>query len=65
MNLLPIPALDGGQILFMAINGKYTAATRRKLDPKYLNYVTAAGFACLMALMLLVTVSDILKKFGV
>ena len=65
MNLLPIPALDGGQILFMAINGIYTAATRRKLDPKYLNYVTAAGFACLMALMLLVTVSDILKKFGV
>lgn len=65
MNLLPIPALDGGQILFMAINGIYTAATRRKLDPKYLNYVTAAGFACLMALMLLVTVSDILKKFGI
>lgn len=49
----------------MAINGLYTAVTRRKLDPKYLSYVTAAGFACLMALMLLVTVSDILKKFGV
>lgn len=65
MNLLPIPALDGGQILFMAVNGIYTAVTRRKMDPKYLNYVTAAGFACLMALMLLVTVSDILKKFGV
>ncbi len=65
MNLLPIPALDGGQILFMAINGIYAAVTRKKLDPKYLNYVTAAGFACLMGLMLLVTVSDILKKFGV
>ena len=65
MNLLPIPALDGGQIFFMAVNGVYTGLTRKRLDPKYLGWVTAAGFACLMALMLVVTVSDILKKFGV
>ena len=65
MNLLPIPALDGGQILFMGVNGVYTAVTKRKLDPKYLGWVSAAGFACLMALMLVVAVSDILKLFGV
>lgn len=65
MNLLPIPALDGGQILFMGVNGVYTAVTKKKMDPKYLGWVSAAGFACLMALMLVVAVSDILKLFGV
>lgn len=65
MNLLPIPALDGGQILFMGVNGVYTAFTKKKLDPKYLGWVSAAGFACLMALMLVVAVSDIMKLFGV
>ena len=65
MNLLPIPALDGGQIFFMGVNGVYTAFTKKKMDPKYLGWVSAAGFACLMALMLAVTISDILKKFGV
>ncbi|MDD5937456.1 MAG: site-2 protease family protein [Clostridiales bacterium] len=65
MNLLPIPALDGGQIFFMAVNGVLLALRGRKMDPKYQNWVSMAGFACLMALMLAVTVSDILKKFGV
>lgn len=65
MNLLPIPALDGGQILFMAVNGIYTGLTRKKLDPKYQSAVSTAGFICLMLLMAAVTVSDILKKFGV
>jgi len=65
MNLLPIPALDGGQILLMAVNGVLLAIRGRKLDPKYQNWVSAAGFACLMLLMLAVMVSDILKQFGV
>lgn len=64
MNLLPIPALDGGQILFMAVNGVYTGFTRRKMNPKYLGWVSMAGFACLLAFMLVVTVSDVLKWFG-
>ena len=65
MNLLPIPALDGGQIFFMAINGVLLAVRGRKLDPKYQGWVSVAGFACLMLLMLAVTISDILKQFGV
>lgn len=65
MNLLPIPALDGGQILFMAVNGILLAIRGKKLDPKYQGWVSMAGFAALMALMLVVTVSDILKNFGV
>lgn len=64
MNLLPIPALDGGQIFFMAINGILIALRGKPLDPKYQGWVTAAGFACLMALMLAVTVSDVFKLFG-
>lgn len=64
MNLLPIPALDGGQIFFMAINGLLLAIRGKKLDPKYQGWVSAAGFACLMLLMVAVTVSDIMKQFG-
>ncbi len=64
MNLLPIPALDGGQIFFMAVNGILLAVRGRKLDQKYQGWVTAAGFACLLLLMLAVTVSDVLKLFG-
>lgn len=64
MNLLPIPALDGGQIFLMAVNGILLAVRGRKLDQKYQGWVTAAGFAALMLLMLAVTVSDVLKLFG-
>lgn len=65
MNLLPIPALDGGQIFFMAVNGILLMVRGRKLDQKYQGWVTAAGFAALMLLMVAVTISDILKQFGI
>ena len=64
MNLLPIPALDGGQIFFMGVDGAYTAVTKKKLDPKYMNWVSTVGFALLMLLMLAVMASDILKRLG-
>ena len=64
MNLLPIPALDGGQIFMMALNGILLAIRGKKLDQKYQGWATAAGFALLMLLMLMVTVSDVLKLFG-
>ena len=64
MNLLPIPALDGGQILFLAVNKVYTLITKKKLDPKYLGYVNMAGFACLLALMAVVAVNDVLRIVG-
>lgn len=65
MNLLPIPGLDGGQLLFLAVNGLWLTVTGKKLDPKYMNAITMAGFVLLFALMLVVTLSDILKQFGV
>lgn len=65
MNLLPIPALDGGQILFMAVNGILLKLRGRKLDPKYQGWVSAASLMALLALMIFVNISDILKQFGV
>ena len=61
MNLLPIPALDGGRIFFLAVNGIFTLLTRRRLNPKYEGYINAAGFVCLLALMALVAFNDIVK----
>ena len=61
MNLLPIPALDGGQIFLMIVNGIYRLFTRKNINPKYLGYVNAAGFCCLIALMVLVAISDVTK----
>lgn len=63
MNLLPIPALDGGQILFVFVGGIYRLITRKKINEKYLGYVNAAGFCCLIALMVVVAVNDVIKLF--
>jgi regulator of sigma E protease len=59
INLVPFPALDGGRILFVAIEG----ITKRKINPKIANTLNTAGFAILIALMLIVTYRDILKLF--
>ena len=61
MNLLPIPALDGGRLLFLVITAAFERLTRRKLNPKYEGYVHAAGFALLIGLMVIVMFSDIYK----
>ncbi len=65
MNLLPIPALDGGRILFLIVGGVFRLFTRRKLDPKYEGWVNSVGFALLMGLMVVIAVSDVLKLAGV
>ncbi len=64
MNLLPIPALDGGRIFFLLVGLFFTALTKRKLDPKYEGAVNAVFFVALLGLMLVVAASDILKLFG-
>ena len=65
MNLLPLPALDGGRIFFLLLNGLLLLLFRRRIDPKYENMVHMVGMAALMLLMLVVTASDIGKLFGV
>ena len=58
-NLLPVPALDGGRLIFLLIE----LVIRRPVNPKYEGFVHAAGFILLMGLMLVVTLNDIVKLF--
>lgn len=64
MNLLPLPALDGGRIFFLLINGLWTLLFRRRIDPKYESYVHVAGLVALLALMAVVTFNDLARIFG-
>lgn len=63
MNLLPIPALDGGRVLFLIITAAYEGLSKRKLDPKYEGYIHTAGFVLLLGLMAVVMLNDIYKLF--
>lgn len=64
MNLLPLPALDGGRVLFLVLNGVLYGLFRKKIPPEYEGYVHMAGLAALMALMVVVTLSDVGKLLG-
>lgn len=57
INLLPIPALDGGRLLFVIIE----AIIRRPIKPSVAATVNGIGFALLLLLMVVVTGSDIWK----
>ncbi|GAA0811890.1 RIP metalloprotease RseP [Ligilactobacillus aviarius] len=59
MNLLPIPALDGGKILLNIIEG----ICKKPMDPNKEVVITMIGFAFLMILMVLVTWNDIRRYF--
>lgn len=65
MNLLPLPALDGGRIFFLLLNGALFAMFRKRIPAKYEGYVHMVGMAGLLALSLVVTFSDIGKLFGI
>lgn len=60
INLLPVPALDGGRLLFVAIE----AVIRRPIPPVFANAINGIGFLLLILLMLVVTASDIFKIVG-
>ena len=64
MNLLPIPALDGGRIFFLIVLWPVEKILGRKLDPKYEGYVHTVGLMLLMALMIYVTLHDVIRIFG-
>lgn len=59
MNLLPIPALDGGRIVFLL----YEAITRKKPNKKFENILNNIMFILLMILFVYVTFNDILRLF--
>lgn len=60
MNLLPIPGLDGGRLLFLIVE----AVRRKPLGPKLEGYVNAAGLVLLLGLMVYVTGNDVLRLLG-
>ncbi len=59
INLLPIPALDGGRLVFVAIE----AIIRRPINPEWVGRINLIGFLLLLLLMVVVTYSDIAKLF--
>ncbi|MBQ5504046.1 MAG: site-2 protease family protein [Oscillospiraceae bacterium] len=61
MNLLPIPALDGGRIFFLLINTIAEKIFKKKINPKYEGYIHAAGMVLLLGLMAFVLVNDVIK----
>lgn len=59
MNLLPIPALDGGRIFCLLVTTALEAVTGKKLNPKYEGYLHAAGMILLLVFMGLIMFKDI------
>ena len=61
MNLLPIPALDGGRVFLLLVTWLIESVTRKKINPKYEAYIHTAGFILLMGLMVFVMFNDVVK----
>jgi regulator of sigma E protease len=59
MNILPIPALDGGHVMFLM----YEIVTGRKPGDKFMEYAQMAGMIFLIALLVFANANDILKLF--
>ena len=63
MNMLPIPALDGGRVFFVLLNGIVYAVSRRRIPEKYEGYVHAGAFVLLLVLMAVVAFHDVWNIF--
>ena len=60
MNLLPIPALDGGQILIFLIE----TVRRKRVNPRLIARIQTIGFSVLILLAVFITFSDVLFFMG-
>lgn len=63
VNLLPIPALDGGRVVGLLITTAVEAVTRKKINPKYEGYLHGAGMILLLGLMGVIMFKDIIGLF--
>jgi regulator of sigma E protease len=63
MNLLPIPALDGGRVIALLLTVAVERITKKKIDPKYEGYIHAAGMILLLGLMAIILFKDIFTVF--
>lgn len=59
MNILPIPALDGGHVMFLL----YEVITRRKPSDRFLEYAQTTGMILLLALLIFANGNDIIRLF--
>jgi len=59
LNLIPFPALDGGRIVIVVIE----AIIRKKIKPNIVGWINGIGFLLLIALMIFVTIKDVIKLF--
>ena len=63
MNLLPIPALDGGRVVALLLTTAIEGITKKKINPKYEGYIHAAGMILLLGLMAVIMFKDIFTIF--
>ena len=63
MNLLPVPALDGGRVVGVLITAAVEAVTKKKIDPKYEGYLHTGGMVLLLVLMAVIMFKDIIFLF--
>ena len=63
MNMLPIPALDGGRVFLLIVTWGIESVTRKKLNPKYEGAIHTAGMALLLALMAFIMIQDVVRIF--
>lgn len=61
MNLLPIPALDGGRIVGVLLTTAIESITRKKLNPKIEGYIHGAGMILLLLLMAVILFKDVFQ----
>ena len=59
MNMLPIPALDGGRSVALLLTTAVEKLTKKKIDPKYEGYIHGIGMIVLFALMAIIMLKDI------
>lgn len=64
VNLLPIPALDGGRAVCLLITAVAEKMLRRKINPKYEGYLHAVFMILLLLFIAVITVKDILQNIG-
>ena len=61
MNMLPIPALDGGRTFLLLVTLVVEKIIKKKLDPKYEGYIHAGGMVLLLGLMAMIMFNDIIR----
>ena len=63
MNMLPIPALDGGRVVGLLLTTAIEAVTKKKINPKYEGYIHGAGMVLLLILMAVIMLKDVIFIF--